>query len=287
MKRKSGFTLVELLVVVSIIALLISILVPALGRAKELARQISCMANVSAIAKGWALYANDNRGAPPMLPDIIDQYNAAYDDDLRMGDECTAAALGTGAQQNLCLLVKTGVVPWEIFICPSTETRKADRGSGRKYGLGETVGGTKVLYCDYGLQIPYLGPHITYWDGHANLCPLTKNMDGGIAILADRAFNGYDRLHKWSRNHPEDGESVMYADGHVKFSRDSVITQSGAKVLNTGGWGENNIYCAEYWDDETTDSPRLDPMGYGNPYRRNIQWPCSTRDSVIYCWGDE
>ena len=68
MKRKNGFTLVELLVVVSIIALLISILVPALGRARELARQVSCTANVSAIAKGWALYANDNRGAPPILP---------------------------------------------------------------------------------------------------------------------------------------------------------------------------------------------------------------------------
>ncbi|MCD6378454.1 MAG: prepilin-type N-terminal cleavage/methylation domain-containing protein [Planctomycetes bacterium] len=285
MKRRCGFTLVELLVVVSIIALLISILVPALGRARELARQVSCTANVSAIAKGWALYANDNRGAPPILPDIVDQYSADYRDDLRMGDECTAAALGTGAQQNLCLLVKIGVVPWEVFICPSTETPKADRGSGRKYGLGELVGGTRVLYCDYGIQIPYKHDDGPYPYG-TNLCPLTKNMDGGIAILADRAFNGYDRLYKWSRNHPEDGESVMYADGHVKFSRDFVITQSGAKVLNTGGWGRNNIYSSEYWSDRTTDHPRLDPLGYGNPYRCNVQCPDSTRDSVIYAWGD-
>jgi len=280
MKRKNGFTLVELLVVVSIIALLISILVPALGRARELARQVSCTANVSAIAKGWALYANDNRGAPPILPDIVDQYSADYREDLRMGNECTAAALGTGAQQNLCLLVKIGVVPWEIFICPSTETPKADRRNGRRYGLGELVGGTRVLYCDYGIQIPYKHDDGGYPYG-TNLCPLTKNMDGGIAILADRAFNGYDRLHKWSRNHPEDGESVMYADGHVKFSRDFVITSSGKKILNTGGWGGNNIYTRDRWDSEIADNPVLTTYGSG----RGL--PCSTKDSVIYCWGDK
>jgi len=284
MKRRCGFTLVELLVVVSIIALLISILVPALGRARELARQVSCTANVSAIAKGWALYANDNRGAPPILPDIVDQYSADYREDLRMGDECTAAALGTGAQQNLCLLVKIGVVPWEIFICPSTETPKADRRNGRRYGLGELVGGTRVLYCDYGIQIPYKHDDGPYPYG-TNLCPLTKNMDGGIAILADRAFNGYDRLYKWSRNHVMDGESVMYADGHVKFSRDFVITPSGDKVLNTGGWGRNNIYSSEYWTDKTSQEPQF-WMHYGNPYRPNVQCPDSTKDSVIYAWGD-
>jgi prepilin-type N-terminal cleavage/methylation domain-containing protein len=58
--RRKGFTLIELLVVVAIIALLISILLPSLSRARELAKRTVCGSNMSGVGKALMIYANDN-----------------------------------------------------------------------------------------------------------------------------------------------------------------------------------------------------------------------------------
>jgi len=60
---RSAFTLIELLVVVAIIALLISILLPALARAKEQTRATVCLANQKTLALAFVMYADENRDA--------------------------------------------------------------------------------------------------------------------------------------------------------------------------------------------------------------------------------
>ena len=62
---RAGFTLVELLVVIGIIAVLIGLLLPALNRARQSANSVKCMANLRSIGQGLFMYAGNNKD---MLP---------------------------------------------------------------------------------------------------------------------------------------------------------------------------------------------------------------------------
>ncbi len=67
--RRVGFTLVELLVVISIIALLMAVLLPALNKARTQAKRIVCLSNLRQLTLGWTAYASGNNdklvnGAP-------------------------------------------------------------------------------------------------------------------------------------------------------------------------------------------------------------------------------
>ena len=64
--RKRGFTLIELLVVMVIIALLVGLLLPALGRAREEARKTQCRSNLRQIGLGLVMYARDNGAFLPV-----------------------------------------------------------------------------------------------------------------------------------------------------------------------------------------------------------------------------
>jgi prepilin-type N-terminal cleavage/methylation domain-containing protein len=78
-RRKSkGFTLVELLVVIGIIALLIAILLPALSRAREQAKNTQCLSNLRQLATVYQFYANDNQDRIPIGYDANSPWTGYY-----------------------------------------------------------------------------------------------------------------------------------------------------------------------------------------------------------------
>lgn len=88
MKRRA-FTLIELLVVVAIIALLIAILLPSLGKARELSNRSACAANCRGIMQSFNVYAADNGDS---YPTVIGAQNAGHYDNTNNGGQNLAIA---------------------------------------------------------------------------------------------------------------------------------------------------------------------------------------------------
>ena len=77
-RLKTGFTLLELLVVIAVIAMLASLLLPALTNAREMGRRMKCASNLKQLGLAIMMYADDYGGWGPGTVWALDIYNGGY-----------------------------------------------------------------------------------------------------------------------------------------------------------------------------------------------------------------
>ena len=120
MKRKlRAIMLVELLVVIGIIALLISILLPSLAKARAAAVTIKCMANLRSIGQALVIYQNDNHGTYPVGYFQNKATGTSYDWRLAIADLMT----GTTAQDSSMWNRANNRKLDKVFACPAAPLR--------------------------------------------------------------------------------------------------------------------------------------------------------------------
>jgi len=232
-RRTGGFTLVELLVVIGIIALLISILLPALNAAKERANRVKCSSNLRQIGQGLLLYANDNKGIYPRTPaNTAGTYTcftpaqpAAATDPFGPGgpslNDVTAA---------MFLLVRNADINPEVFVCPSSN---AEKDTLNNKPANQRCNFTNPNNLSYSYTNPYPSD-VAIGLGYK----VNGNVPADFAIAADRndgdgvttnattinsASAASEQKKLNSKNHEGDGENVLFNDGHCEWSTTSFV----------------------------------------------------------------
>ncbi len=232
-----AFTLIELLVVIAIIAILASLLLPALARAKAKANTAKCVSNQKQIAIGYILYANDNSDLLPLASHLGDAAPCQWFFEIS-----PFLSRKPATYTNL-------VAKFEVVSCPSA---KLDKAFPPGTPAAEAYGG-------YGHNYVYLG-YLTE-DERVRISAVTKPTEtcmNGDGLDPEKGLNWYNfgylyppSMFPWAttRSYPYirhgSGGNYSWVDGHVSLT--------SWRTMARGSNGKTDWFYMK----SATDKPRL------------------------------
>ena len=251
---RNAFTLVELLVVIGIIALLISILLPALNKAREQAKTIVCASNEKQILLAWQMYISENKNHTPAWPPVGQDYPGTggspfmrglgyYMDSTRGGlgviryDQgslwryMTAGLHYSGAKAgNTSTVLPPPEALYRVMNCP-TDVDFRDVGRGGSINNGASF--ERNYSYSWNGQFWAGGDPVKYPGDPGRGNSYGSFSDGGITVIS-QITQGSHKIVLEEEAHPNDGWSFVGYPGGPAGGGDDMPTVRHAK---RGNWG--------------------------------------------------
>ncbi len=247
--RKRGFTLIELLVVIAIIAILAAILFPVFAKAREKARQTSCLSNCRQLGTAALSYSQDYDEMYP-LPMVFNGTTVYY-------NTWMAIPPWTGSWACMGMLAQNSVQPYikntQLYTCPSAPRANvySPNDTWVAYAFNSLLGArsegatkspaTCILWCEWarnngnaGLNIPAYGAYSSGGHTAANWFNTYSYSGSDEAYMWSTSFSLDQRTHN-------DGLNYAYTDGHAKWQRSPSSNGMWAAIDTSTG------YATSYW----------------------------------------